>query len=479
LSRRREGLLLALAAFALASAYVFLPSPLFYEDASRLVPELYAETFSDFFVLRHRLILPIGRLLQRTTDLPPEDALGLLSALSGAALPALTYVGLRRFRFDALSSAFGAVLLALAPTTVFYGRHIEVHGPNAAATAAAFAVVCGRNRGWSGPLSVLAVLASFAAAAGTHAAGILSCPFLGFVGASRSEGARRSALRLFALVSFLACAAGGLALLAVRTGLYAPIERHAFFPFTVNFLSGPWSFSPARTLAYAGETVIPHGALLLAAGLPGLFLLRRREPLVSLGLFAWLLAYLYPYGAWGFGKLGGYLLPTYPALALGAAEAFRLLRERRPLLAPTLGCLLVAGQAALAVRMAASDAGEPHPLAWARSLRDATGDRGVLVTDWLAHRTLARLHTSVVPITVGSLNFLPPAERPRAIGLFGDLLEREIEAGKEVYLDADLEKWLPEAPQLRPLLDAVYARFERAPVGGGAFRGWRLRKKPG
>ncbi len=473
MSTRREGLLVAVAAATLATAYALLPGPLFYEDATRLVTELYAPRFTDPFVLRHGLILPLGRALQRTTGLPPEDALGLLSALSAASIPALVFVGLRRLGLGSSPSAFGAGLLALAPTTVFYGRHIEVHAPNAAATALAFAVACG---GSAGRASLLSAPLAFAAAAGPHAGGILSLPFLGLLGASRSGGTRRKVFLALAVPAGLACFAGGIALVAVRLGILHPQEGDPFFQITLNFRSSHWDFSPVRSLAYAGHTVLPHGGFLLL-GIPGLFLLFRRDRPAALALSAWFLAYLYAYGSWGFQKLGGYLLPTYPALAVGAAEAFRRGRERWPALASSLALFAVGGQGLVGARMAARDLGEPHPLEWARSLREATGDRGVLVTDWLAHRTLAALHTRVTPISAGTLNFLPPEERPRAIALLLDDLDRRIESGIPVYLDGDLETWIAEAPQLEPLLDALYARFDRESVAQGAFRGWRLQRR--
>ena len=474
MSPRREGLLLAAVAATLATAYVLLPGPLFYEDATRLVTELYAPRFTDPFVLRHGLILPLGRAIQRTAGLPPEDALGLLSALSAASIPAFAYLGLRRLGHGPSPSAFGAGRLALAPTPVFYGRHIEVHAPNAAATALAFAVACG---GGARRASLLTIPLSFAAAAGTHAGGILSLPFLGLLGASRSAGTRRAVFLALGLSTGLACFAGGLALVAVRLGILHPREGEPFFQITLNFRSPHWDFSPARSIAYAGQTVLPHGGFLLL-GIPGLLLLLRRDRLAALALSAWFLAFLYAYASWGFQKLGGYLLPTYPALAVGAAEAFRRGTERRRPLANALALLALGGQGFLGARTAARDLGEPHPLEWARSLREATGDRGVLVTDWLAHRTLASLHTRVTPITVGTLNFLPVEERPRAISLFLEDLDRRIESGTPVYLDGDLENWIHEAPQLEPLLDALFTRFDREGVARGSFRGWRLQKRP-
>jgi len=189
-------------------------------------------------------------------------------------------------------------------------------------------------------------------------------------------------------------------------------------------------------------------------------------------LVAWVVSTLYAYGAWGFTKHGGYLLPTYPALAVGAAVLFTRIRSRP--VARAVAAVALSLQAFLAVRIASLDLDEPHPLVWAADAREATGDRGILVTDWLPHRTMARLHTSLEVVNTGLLAQAPEADRARLAAALLAALARAVDDGTPVFLDAELEKFREEWPDLDRLLEDIRRRFALEPADRGAFRGWRL-----
>jgi hypothetical protein len=422
---------------------------------------------------RHFLILPLGRAIQAATGLAPEDSLALLCAVSAAAIPTLAYLALRGTFRPVFPSAVAASLLALAPTTVFYGRHVELHAPHGAAAALALVAAMRGGERIGGIGGAALALGSIAALAGTHAGGILQVAFVATLGALRSGGPRRALFLSVAAPSVLACAAAVVWLVAIQAGWVRPPQPDAPFASIAIAFAFPWKFGVRQFLEYARLTILPGAGALLFLGAGGLAFLARRRALEAGLLSLWVLGTLYAYGAWGFTKHGGYLLPTYPALAIGAAELLARLPGRVP--ARLLAAVAIGLQGFLAARITLADIDEPHPIEWAAGAREGTGNAGVLVTDWLAHRTAAQIHTDLEIVNTGLLAHAPPSERARFASDLADHLVREIEAGKAVHLDAYVTTFRDEWPDLDRLLDLLESRFGFERADRGAFRGWRLR----
>ncbi|MBL8899265.1 MAG: hypothetical protein JNM84_16635 [Planctomycetes bacterium] len=469
---RRESLLLLALGLALTIAYVLFPGPLYYYDAHVMVPELYAGTFGPSTLSRNFLILPLGHLLC-ALGFAPEDALGLLSALAGAVAPLALYVGLRRLAYAVPCAAFAAALLALAPHVLFFALHIEKHGPHLAACAVAFAIAARPPSDDGRARAMLAPLLAFALVIGTHASGFLRWPFLAAIGWQRSRGPRRSAWALSGVASLALCAGCALFLLGFRSGWWAIDERSAFHGLLVNAISH-WNFDPRGILGYAGHTFVPGSAVLLPLGLLGALLALGARRAVALPLLAWFFCDLYAYTAYGWVKMGGHVLATYVALGVGAAECARRLLARYRVLRGALLALAVGAQAWFGAKLALVDAHEPHPLVWSRDLREATSDRGRLITDWQAHRTLCELHSQLEPLNLIDVGYLPREQWPSALATLGDWLAAEERAGMPIFLDGYLDELARERPALAEILAVLRARFSWVDVSRGSFRGYRL-----
>lgn len=469
---RCEALVLIAVGFALTAFHVLFPGPLYYYDAHVMVPELYAGTLGPSTLSRNFLILPLGHLLC-ALGFTPEDALAFLSALAGAVAPLGVHVGLRRLGYARSCAAFAAALLACAPHVLFFALHIEKHGPHLAACAVAFAVAARDAPEERSRFAALGPLCAFALVIGTHASGFLRWPFLAAVGHARSRGPRALAWAISGLGSLSLCAGCAMFLLGYRRAWWTFDEGSWLHGLLVNAVSH-WDFDPRGMSAYAQHTFLPGAAFLLPLGVLGLLLATRSRRAVALPLLAWFLCDLYAYTAYGWVKMGGHVLATYVALSFGAGECARRARSLGPALALGLGVVVLGVQGWLGARLALADAHEPHPLIWARDLRAATGDRGRLITDWQAHRTLCELHSALEPLNLVDMGYLPREQWPSALLVLGDWLAAEERAGTPIFLDADLDQRTREHPALAELLGALRARFEWIDISQGAFRGYRL-----
>ncbi|MGH7151300.1 MAG: hypothetical protein ACREIU_11415 [Planctomycetota bacterium] len=465
-----ERLGLGLGGAGILLALVLLPSAVFYGDGWGLVESLARREL----VLPHPGYVTAGALVGIPTGARPEIALRLVSALGGALLVAGTFAGLRGLGFPRGPAAFGALLVALAPATLFFSRHVEVHALHAGCAAVAFAAFANASRGR--PLAVASLLV-------THASGALSAPFLLWIGASRSPERERKTpwrpLLLGALLALLFAAglSGVQALFAPRAlthpGDWSPIHAalHLF-----SWLGGrgpdPWSAYPVQAL------LLPSG-LLAIAGLVGLPLLLRRSPRLGAPLLAWTLAYVF-FWAWnGFAERGGYLLPIYPALAAGAAELALLLRAAAPAaaargLAASFLVAVVLAQGAFGAARGVLPSRGPDPFRWVEALREETGNEGSFATLDPAHASLARRYASLQVVPLATIALLRPEDRRPALEAVAVEAVHQAEGGRGVYLDGDMPGEFAAHPEFAGFLERVRERAQLREASRPPLRLWQV-----
>ncbi|MCI0586878.1 MAG: hypothetical protein L0323_08580 [Planctomycetes bacterium] len=465
-----ERLGVGLGGAGLLLALVLLPSSVFYGDGWGLVESLARREL----VLPHPGYVTAGALVGIPTGSRPETALRLVSALGGALLVAGTFAGLRGLRFARGPAAFGALLVALAPATLFFSRHIEVHALHAGCAAVAFAAIANASRGRPFALASLLV---------THASGVLSAPFLLWIGASTSRE-RKAPWRPLLLGALLALlfAAGVSAFQAayapgalVHPGDWSPV--HAALRL-FRWLGG--SGSEGGTGYPVHALLLPAG-LLSAAGLVGLVCLFLRARSLGVPLLAWTLVYL-AFWAWnGFAERGGYLMPIYPALAAGAAELARsfLARAGRVGLAwrwVPAGALslVVVGQGAFGVARGFLPSQGPDPFRWVEALREETRDEGSFATLDPAHGSLARRYAGLEVVHLSTIVAFRPADRRPALDAVAAEALRLSRAGRRVYFDGDMPGEYVGHPEFEGLLDRLREQGELREVARPPLHLWRV-----
>jgi hypothetical protein len=463
-----ERLGVGLGGAGLLLALVLLPSSVFYGDGWGLVESLARREL----VLPHPGYVTAGALVGIPTGSRPETALRLVSALGGALLVAGTFAGLRGLRFARGPATFGALLVALAPATLFFSRHIEVHALHAGCAAVAFAAIANASRGR--PFAVASLLV-------THASGVLSAPFLLWIEAARERKAPWSAFLLGGLLALLFAAAVSAFQEIFAPG--APIHPGDWSPIHAALRLFRWlggSGSEGGTGYPVHALLLPAG-LLAATGLAGLALLLRRSPGLGWPLLAWTLAYLL-FWAWnGYAEQGGYLMPIYPAFAAGAAElarSFLALAGRagiawRWVPAGALS-LLVVGQGAFGVPRGFLPSRGPDPFRWIDALREETRHEGTFATLDPAHGSLARRYAGLEVVHLSTIVSFQPTDRRPAMDAVAAEALRLAKAGWKVYFDGDMPGEYAGHPEFEGLLDRLREQGELREVARPPLHVWRV-----
>lgn len=474
----RERAALLLAAAAAAAVYALAPSATYYGlDGIAFTLNLVRKDF----VTPHPGYLPAGALVRWVTGATPEHSLRLVSAIGGAMLATGTYLGLRRLGHAQGSSGFASLLVALAPTTLLFSRHIELHAFHAGAAALAFSAFVRRNPrgGWAAWAAV-----TLASVMVTHATGTLSVPFLVWIGASSPRSRLGSwILRVvgpavgLALAFLAACSLATPSTLAQTVpGVPGPVgvallELHTHFH----------RADPVALTAYPVDSLLLASGLLLFLAIPGFLRLEARVPRLGLAVSTWVLTYLLLGALWGWVEEGGYLLPVYPALALGAAETASLVRSRLARAAPlargaaaTLLAFLVLAQGAVGVRRGVVPTRGPDPFHWLDALREETGDRGWFVTMILPHASLVQRYAGLRVVQPLLLAHRPPSEWEPLLENMATAIARESERGTRIYLDGDYPSEILGFPAFAGFLEAVRRKADLADASRGPLRAWRV-----
>ncbi|MCI0586879.1 MAG: hypothetical protein L0323_08585 [Planctomycetes bacterium] len=474
LSRRERSCLLVVSA-ALALALALAPSTALYGDGIAIVEGLVRRRFAA----PHPGLLPPAALIEVSTGMRPETVLRLLCAVGGALSVAGTYLALRRLGFGVEAGTFGAALVGLAPASLFFSRQIEVHSPHAGAMALAFAGVAGFSlRGteaWRAASGIGAVVV-------THATGALSVPFLLGLGHRLGRGGWSPWFRRVLLPGILgACGfVLGVSLLdfllsppprLFSTPVHAALRLLVWAPGRAEDVEGP--------IAFVLEALLLPSGLLSILGTAGLLRGLHRRERWALPLTLWVLVYAALGAKWKFVEEGGYLLPVYPALAVGAASLAESpaeggappLRTRGLRTALLVVALCLQGWHGVARGLLPSLG--PEPFAWVEAARLGTGERGWFVSVNAVNLSLARRYTGLSVATPAWFFAEPPETREVLLRRFAEPLVAR-SGGEAVWIDQDGPPGAADRATWERFLDLVRKGASLEPATREPFRAWRV-----
>ncbi|MGH7151301.1 MAG: hypothetical protein ACREIU_11420 [Planctomycetota bacterium] len=476
---RRERVALLATSIALALAFAVAPSAALYGDGIAIVEGLVRRRFTS----PHPGIFPFAALIEIATGLEPERALRLVCGAGGALFVAGTYVALRRLRFGVGAATFGASLVGLAPASLFFSRQIEVHSPHAGSVALAFAAVSAFAIGGAGASPAASTIGAVFV---THATGALSVPFL--LGFGRRLGNLGWGVwcRRLLLPGILVASAFVLAV-SLLDFLLSPPPRRFRTPVHEAFGLLTWAQGRAEgvegALGYVRDALLVPSGLLSILGTAGLLrgLLRRETWAFPLTL--WVLVYGALGAAWRFVEEGGYLLPVYPALAVGAAS----LAENREgghgspsPMSGRRGALLLAAlvlQGWHGVSRGLLPSLGPDPFSWVEAARVETADRGWFVSVNGVHLSLVRRYTGLSVATPAWLFPEPPETREFLLRRFAEPLVAR-SAGEAVWIDQDGPPGEDARSAWARFLELVREGATLEPVTREPFRAWRVAPRP-
>lgn len=272
-----------------------------------------------WFTWLHPLYLPLGRILVALDPFGrPFDALGLLSAVPGAAAIGLSFYFARQLGASRAGALVGALLIGAAPASVRFATLVEVHALHGFAVALALVLLVAWAPRWSARGLLVLQTALFALICSTHLTAPTLAPgwiaFVIWVAArnhpSLVEGRAwwRTAI-LAGIGTVIAFAA--VALVAEWTYFRSTPEGLAAT--SASFIGATtggsrWPYVRSDWTTPLGLALIPLGVVILgiwrspqAAGL------RSKRHGVAIAGLLWLIPVFAFYTYWGMPNEGGYM----------------------------------------------------------------------------------------------------------------------------------------------------------------------------
>lgn len=438
------------ASLAALLAYVLLwQRSAYWSDGRDLLAAAEEGLWWGHHIVLYRPLSQAVRLAFGALGLDAETALLALSSLATAVGVGATVLAAGALGARPVAAVAGGLLLAFAPTALFFATCIEVHAPNLCVAGIA-ALVLARRRASADPRpDALAVVLLGALLAISHPSGLLAAPFLAayaLAGGRRIEPPRRWPLGL-ALLALLAWPA----YLRFGTGTNAGLIRSA--------VTLPAARLPLGDLARE----LGGGAALLLA-LPALAVLPRRgEPgrraRARLALAAALLlpyALVAPLG--GIVERGAYFSSLLPALGVASALAL----ERCGRLALPLGAVLLAGQVPLGLREVRGWVAGYEGVEWSRELIDEVGGRGYLFAfdhgEWQAVAKHSRMFGIFYAFERdGALIPVPLEEWHTRVAM--EFIDVQLAAGGRAAVSRRVVAQASEDPALALMLERLAERY--------------------